>query len=71
MTTAVVSVSPKTSFDEVARLLKSNGVRALPVLDPAGHVLGVARWATRSTRRPKAGGTTVALHGIVRTPTAH
>jgi CBS domain-containing protein len=41
MTTTVVSVSPETGFDEVARLLKSHGVRALPVLDPAGHVLGV------------------------------
>ncbi|MHA6794259.1 CBS domain-containing protein [Pseudonocardia bannensis] len=41
MTTAVVSVAPETGFDEVARVLVANAVRAVPVLDPDGRLLGV------------------------------
>jgi CBS domain-containing protein len=41
MTSAVVSVSPGCGFEEVARALQSNGVRAMPVLDADGYLLGV------------------------------
>jgi CBS-domain-containing membrane protein len=41
MTTAIVSVRPDTGFDEIARILRGNHVRALPVLDAEGHLLGV------------------------------
>jgi CBS-domain-containing membrane protein len=41
MTTDVVSVGPDTGFDDVARALCDHHVRAIPVLDGAGHVLGV------------------------------
>lgn len=34
-------------------------------------VMTTLRWATRSTKRPKAAGTTGAVHRIVRTPPAH
>jgi CBS domain-containing protein len=60
MTTAVISVTPTSSFDEVARLLQANSVRALPVLDPAGHRLGVVSGAdlrgTAQQRRSEARG---------------
>jgi CBS-domain-containing membrane protein len=41
MTTDVVSVGPDTGFDDVARALGEHHVRVVPVLDGAGHVLGV------------------------------
>jgi CBS domain-containing protein len=41
MTTAVVSVRPDTAFEDVATTLRSNYVRAVPVLDPQGRLLGV------------------------------
>jgi len=41
MTTDVVAVRPETSFVEVAGLLYTAAVRAVPVLDPDRHLLGV------------------------------
>lgn len=41
MTTAVVSVRPDTAFENVADILRSNWVRAVPVLDQEGQLLGV------------------------------
>jgi CBS-domain-containing membrane protein len=41
MTTAIVSVRPDTCFDEIARTLRGNYVRAVPVLDAQGELLGV------------------------------
>jgi CBS-domain-containing membrane protein len=41
MTTSVVSVSPETPFAEIADVLFTNAVRAVPVLDESGRLLGV------------------------------
>lgn len=41
MTTEIVSVPPDTPVLAVARLLSERGVSAVPVLGPAGEVLGV------------------------------
>jgi CBS domain-containing protein len=41
MTTEVVSVAPDNEFDEVARILRENAVRAVPVLDAQHRLLGV------------------------------
>jgi CBS domain-containing protein len=41
MSTGVVSVSPDTPFDEVARTLISKAVRAVPVLGEGGELCGV------------------------------
>jgi CBS-domain-containing membrane protein len=41
MTTSIVSVRPDTGFDEIARILRANSVRAVPVLDAEGQLLGV------------------------------
>jgi CBS-domain-containing membrane protein len=44
MTRSIVSVRPDTGFDETARILRGNSVRAVPVLDAEGQLLGVV-WA--------------------------
>lgn len=49
MSAPVVSVAPRDSFAEVARVLHEAGVRAVPVLDPAGRLLGVVSEADRGT----------------------
>lgn len=41
MTTPVVTVPPAASLGEAARLMHEQGVKRLPVVDPAGHVLGI------------------------------
>jgi CBS domain-containing protein len=41
MTAAVESVRPYAVFEDVARVLRVNGVRAVPVLDADNHLLGV------------------------------
>ena len=41
MTAAVESVRPYAVFEAVARILRVSGVRAVPVLDADGHLLGV------------------------------
>ncbi|MHA6781784.1 CBS domain-containing protein [Pseudonocardia saturnea] len=41
MTTGVLSVGPDAAFTEVARVLSTGAVRAVPVLDQEGRLLGV------------------------------
>ncbi|MBW0111826.1 CBS domain-containing protein [Pseudonocardia sp. KRD-182] len=41
MTTGVLSVGPDAAFTEVARALSTGAVRAVPVLDQEGRLLGV------------------------------
>lgn len=41
MTTRVISVAPDTDVREVARILLANRVSGAPVVDDAGHVLGM------------------------------
>lgn len=41
MTSPVVTVHVEDGLDTAARLLREHGVRALPVVDDAGHVLGM------------------------------
>ncbi|HLY56817.1 MAG TPA: CBS domain-containing protein [Stellaceae bacterium] len=41
MTRDVVSVGPETGLKEVARLLLERGISAVPVVDPAGEVIGM------------------------------
>ena len=41
MTKDVVSVSPDTSVDEIAKLLLARGISAVPVIDAAGAAIGM------------------------------
>jgi CBS domain-containing protein len=41
MTSAVVSVSPETPISEVAKILRDNGISAVPVVDRAGAPVGM------------------------------
>jgi CBS domain-containing protein len=41
MVTDVVTASPDASFAELARVLHGAGVRAVPIVDPAGVLMGV------------------------------
>lgn len=41
MTTKVISVVPETSLLKVGKLLKEHHIRRVPVLDEAGHVIGI------------------------------
>jgi CBS-domain-containing membrane protein len=41
MTSTVVTVSPDTSITTLARLLLDNKISAAPVVDEAGHVVGI------------------------------
>ena len=41
MVSDVVTASPDASFAELARLLHGAGVRAVPITDPAGVLIGV------------------------------
>jgi CBS domain-containing protein len=41
MTSDVVSVSPQTPISEVARILRNNGISAVPVVDKAGSPVGM------------------------------
>lgn len=41
MTSPVVTVHVEDGLEVAARLLREHGVRALPVVDDAGHVLGM------------------------------
>ena len=62
MATELVTAPPHTSFAHLARLLHTAGVRAVPVVDPAGVLLGVVSEAdlmasaARPTPNPGAGG---------------
>jgi acetoin utilization protein AcuB len=41
MTTAPISATPGTDLREATRLMAEHGIRHLPVVDPAGHLLGI------------------------------
>lgn len=41
MTTPVVTVAPKTSVEEVAKLMLERRISAIPVVDARGHVQGI------------------------------
>lgn len=41
MTTAVVTVGPETPVPEIVKLLLGHGISGLPVVDDAGHVVGL------------------------------
>ena len=41
MASDVITASPEASFAELARLLHGAGVRAVPIIDPAGVLIGV------------------------------
>ena len=40
MASDVITASPDASFAELARLLHGAGVRAIPIIDPAGVLIG-------------------------------
>lgn len=41
MTTKVLTVTEETTVEELARLFEERGVNAMPVLDPAGDLVGI------------------------------
>ena len=41
MTTTVVTVTPETTIQDVAKLLLDNRISAVPVVDKEGHLLGI------------------------------
>lgn len=41
MTTKVLTVTEDTGVEELARLFEERGVNAMPVLDQAGHLVGI------------------------------
>ena len=49
MTTDVVSVAEDTGYKEIVDILAERGISAVPVIDIAEHVVGVARWSIRVT----------------------
>jgi CBS domain-containing protein len=55
MTTQVLTVRPETTLKEVAGLLGSRGISGAPVVDEAGHVVGVVSEADilAKERRPR------------------
>jgi CBS domain-containing protein len=55
MAVDVVTASPEASFAELARLLHGAGVRAVPIVDPAGVLMGVVSEADlmASAARPE------------------
>jgi CBS domain-containing protein len=59
MTTEVVTVEPETSLKEAALALARNGISGVPVVGPAGEVLGVLSEAdviAKERTEPKKGG---------------
>ena len=52
MTTAVVTVSPDTSVDDLAKLLADNNISGVPVVDYLGQVVGIVTEADILTSRP-------------------
>jgi CBS domain-containing protein len=51
MTTDVATVTPDTTFKEIVSLLDSRHISAVPVVDPAGKVLGVVSHADLLARQ--------------------
>ncbi|MER6216137.1 CBS domain-containing protein [Streptomyces sp. NPDC001272] len=60
MTPAAVTVRGATPFKEIARLLREFAITAVPVVDDAGHPLGVVSEADLLQRRPPDGGSATA-----------
>ncbi|WP_371645673.1 CBS domain-containing protein [Streptomyces sp. NBC_00597] len=58
MTPTAVTVGRTTSFKEIARLLKDFDITAVPVVDEAGHPVGVVSEADLLRRRPAGGAAT-------------
>jgi CBS domain-containing protein len=58
MTTEVLTVRPETTLKEVAELLGSRGISGAPVVDAAGHVIGVVSEADilAKERKPRRAG---------------
>ena len=52
MTTAVVTVSPDTTVDDLAKLLADNSISGVPVVDYLGRVVGIVTEADILTSRP-------------------
>jgi CBS domain-containing protein len=52
MTTTVVTVSPDTSVDDLAKLLADNNISGVPVVDYLGQVVGIVTEADILTSRP-------------------
>ena len=52
MTTAVVTVSPDTTVDDLATLLADNNISGVPVVDYLGQVVGIVTEADILTSRP-------------------
>jgi CBS domain-containing protein len=52
MTNAVVTVSPDTTVDDLARLLADNSISGVPVVDYLGQVVGIVTEADILTSRP-------------------
>ena len=58
MTHTAVTVRRTTAFKELARLLKEFDITAMPVIDEAGHPVGVVSEADLLRRRPAGGAAT-------------
>ncbi|MEV6579739.1 CBS domain-containing protein [Streptomyces sp. NPDC051582] len=58
MTPSAVTVRRATAFKEIARLLKEFDITAMPVIDEAGHPVGVVSEADLLRRRPVGGAAT-------------
>ncbi|MEU3467337.1 CBS domain-containing protein [Streptomyces sp. NPDC006687] len=58
MTPSAVTVRRATAFKEIARLLKEFDITAMPVIDEAGHPVGVVSEADLLRRRPAGGAAT-------------
>ncbi|MCX4524397.1 MULTISPECIES: CBS domain-containing protein [unclassified Streptomyces] len=58
MTHTAVTVRRTTAFKEIARLLREFDITAMPVIDEAGHPVGVVSEADLLRRRPAGGAAT-------------
>lgn len=78
MSTPLVALHPDETFDEAVQVMKENHVHHLPVIDDAGHLLGIlaqsdlARWMSNRelgqlTRETSVRGVPRIPHAIVRT----
>jgi CBS domain-containing protein len=56
MTTQLVTAREKTSFKELVRLLKSNCIGAVPVIDGAGRLVGIVSETDLLVKEQNAGG---------------
>lgn len=63
MTTRVVAVTPDTTFRELATALTRERISAVPVIDPAGHPIGVVSEADVLAKQEFHGGHDEQPHG--------